>query len=169
MAATHKILVDNNTGKVIHPVYPIESERLAPPDCTWVKIYPGDVLYLNYCCNPPQNCGNIDLNELIWDFESENWIEVISESFATYEKVKFSRNEFLKQSDRVFANLTNQAEIDAWSAYRQQLRNMFVGLPDNFDWNKTIFPRTPTDISELKRLAAEGNAEAAAIVLRDNL
>ena len=169
MAATHKILVNNDTGKVIHPPHLIDDPRPAPPDCTWVEIRPGDALYLNYCMDPPQHCGNVDLNELVWDFESNNWIEVLSQSFATYEKVKFARNELLKSSDRIFATLTDSAEIDAWKLYRQQLRDMFVNLPDDFDWNTIVFPRRPTDIAELKRLAAEGDAEAAAIVLRDNL
>lgn len=169
MSITHKILVNNETGKILHPAYLINDPRPAPPDCTWVEIQPGDALYLNYCMNPPQNCGNVDLNELVWDFTSGTWIEVLSQSFATYERVKFARNELLKGSDRIFETITDPVEIEAWKLYRQQLRNMFVNLPDDFDWNTIIFPRKPTDIAELKRLAAEGDEEAAAIILRDNL
>lgn len=169
MAITHKILVSNETGKVIHPAHLVDDPRPAPPDCTWINIKPGDVLYFNYCMDPPQSAGNIDLNELVWDFESQSWIEVLSESYPTYEKTKFNRNEFLKESDKIVATITDPTELQGWLTYRQQLRNMFVGLPDDFDWNEIVFPRTPNDIAELKRKAAAGDEEAAAIILRDNL
>lgn len=169
MDILHKILVEKDTGKVIHPAYPLYDPRPEPPDAVWVQIKPGDVLYHHYSMIPPQDAGNLDLNELYWDFETENWIESITDKEPTLSMVKFSRNELLKQTDKKLATITDPDELQSWIDYRQQLRDMFVGLPDDFRWSTIVFPRSPSDIAELKRLAAEGDPEAAAIVLRDNL
>lgn len=169
MTVTHKILINKETGKISSPVYLIENKRPEPPDCIWHDIEKGTWLYNHFCCDPPINLSHMDINEAYWDFEAEEWIEVPTESYPTFEKTKINRNELLKNSDRIFVTLTNAAEIDAWKLYRQQLRDMFVNLPDNFDWNEIIFPRTPDDIAELHRLANEGNEEAANIILRDKL
>lgn len=92
---------------------------------------------------------------------------------STKEFAKFVRNNRLIHSDKVLSTLidenASEAEINRWVVYRQQLRDFFIDKPEDYDYEKLIWPRTPEDIDELKRKAAEGNQEAAQIVQRDNL
>lgn len=169
MTVTHKILVNAETGKLIQPAYEIDHPRPCPPDAVWIEILPDTVLYKHYCIDPPEDISHVDLAELYWDFEGKYWVEVETTSLPSFEKTKFNRNELLKDSDRIFVNLTDSAEIEGWKKYRQELRDMFVGKSDDYDWNMVVFPRTPVDIAELKRKAAEGDTEAAEIIVRDNL
>lgn len=169
MTITHKILVNKETGKLMQPVYKIDDPRPCPLDAEWIEIQPGTALHNHYCVEPPIDVSHLDLDEMYWDFQSQTWIEVDTDKLPSYEKTKFNRNELLKQSDRVFATVTDPVEIEGWKKYRQELRDMFVGKSADYDWNMVVFPRTPIDIAELKRKAAEGDAEAAEIVLRDNL
>ena len=88
----------------------------------------------------------------------------------TKDFIKNVRNVRLAASDSIIAELTDEVEIARWVEYRQQLRDFFVGKPDNFDYeNNLIWPRTPQDIDALKERAAAGDAESAAIIARDNL
>ena len=169
MTITHKILVSNDTGKVVHPAYEIDNPRPCPPDCTWIELVAGEVLHNHYCMNPPVDVSHIDINEIYWDFEGNGWVEVLSTSLPTYEKSKFNRNELLRTSDSKVANCTDPVELARWILYRQQLRDMFKDLPVDYDWNMLDFPRNPLDIAALKEKAAAGDTEAAAIILRDNL
>jgi hypothetical protein len=169
MTITHKILVSNDTGKVIHPAYEIDHPRPCPSDCTWIELKTGEALYNHYCIDPPVDVAHLDLNEIYWDFEGSGWVEVPTTSLPSYEKSKFTRNELLKGSDLRVATCTDPVELEAWKLYRQQLRDMFKDLPLDYDWNMLVFPRRPQDIAALKEKAAAGDAEAAAIVLRDNL
>ena len=169
MAAIHKILVEKETGKIITPVYLIENERPAPPDCVWHTIEEGTWLYKHFSMDPPEDISHLSIEETFWDFEAEEWIEVPTASIPTFENTKRNRNELLKLSDRVFSTITDPVEVARWTTYRQQLRDAFVDLPVDFDWNMFVFPRTPTDIDELKRKAAEGDTEAAKIVKKDKL
>lgn len=169
MTITHKILVSNDTGKVLHPAYEIDHPRPCPPDCTWIPLKPEEALYNHYCIDPPVDVSHLDLNEIYWDFEGTGWVEVSTTSLPSYERSKFNRNELLKSTDKIVANCADPEELAGWILYRQQLRDMFKDLPFDYDWNMLVFPRTPTDIAALKEKAAAGDAEAAAIVLRDNL
>lgn len=169
MPITHKILVSNDTGKVIHPAYELSHPRPCPPDCTWIELAEGEALYNHYCMNPPGDVSHLDINEIYWDFEGSGWVEVPTTSLPSYEMSKFNRNEYLKGSDIKVATITDPVELAGWILYRQQLRDMFKDLPVDYDWNMLVFPRRPTDIAALKEKAAAGDAEAAAIVLRDNL
>lgn len=166
---THKILIEKATGKIVPPVYTIDSERPEPPDCLWHIIQPGTWLWDHFCEDPPKDIGHIDIDNSYFDFESDQWNEVPSSSVPSFENAKFCRNELLKQSDRVVSKITDPAELAKWTTYRQQLRNMFVGIPEDFDWNMLVYPRSPDDIAELHRLAEAGDEEAQAIIQRDNL
>lgn len=87
----------------------------------------------------------------------------------TKEISKQIRNNLLVESDRVIKELRDDTQINQWVIYRQQLRTFFDKLPDDYDYEKIIWPRTPIDIDELHRKAAEGDAEAVKIIKRDKL
>jgi len=169
MTITHKILLNKDTGKVVQPVYLVENERPEPPDCIWHFIEAGTWLHDHFCCDPPIDISHIDIEEAYFDFESNTWNEVPSSSVPSFSKTKFNRNELLKQTDRTISALTDIDKINSWALYRQQLRNMFVGVPEDVDWNMIVFPRNPDDIAVLKKLAAAGDADAAAIIKKDKL
>lgn len=166
---THKILVEKATGKIVQPVHTIDSERPEPPDCQWHIIEEGTWLWDHFCEDPPKDISHIDIDNSYLDFETGQWVEVPTSSLPSFENAKFCRNELLKQSDRTVSRITDPEELAKWTVYRQQLRNMFVGIPEDFDWNMLVFPRSPDDIAEIKRLAAEGDDEAQQILIRDNL
>jgi hypothetical protein len=164
---THKILISNDTGRIILPIYVIDDPRPCPPDATWMEIDPDTSIYKHYV--GLEDVHHLDIEATYWDFETNAWIEVPTSGGPSYEKTRFNRNELLKQTDKVFAKVTDPVEIQQWITYRQQLRTMFDGLPEDFDWNEIIFPRTPMDIKALKDKAAAGDAFAIEIVTRDNL
>jgi hypothetical protein len=164
---THKILVNKETGKMIYPVYPIDAPRPAPPDAEWHEIQPNSIPYKIFIST--EDLTHLDLGEVYWDFEGNNWIEVPTSSVVTFEHVKTNRNELLKSSDRHIAQATDQTEINQWIAYRAGLRTLFENKSADFDWNMIVFPRMPSDINALHEKAANGDTEAAAIIEEEGL
>ena len=171
MTIKHKILVSKETGKMIFPVHTIDDPRPEPLDAKWIPIdsVTAPALYGHFSMDPPNDASHIDLYETYWDFDLNEWVEVSAPEATNFEKVKFSRNELLKQSDKHIVDATSPEERAAWMLYRQQLRDMFVGTPPDFEWSKVIFPRNPVDIQTLKDLAAAGDTFAAEIIERDGL
>lgn len=167
--AIHKILVDKTTGKIQQPVHLIESKRPNPPDQIWIIIAPGTALYNHFSMDPPLDISHLDLDEIYWDFQGNAWVEVPTSKLPSFEAAKINRNEKLKVSDKIIADCTDPVEVSAWAKYRQDLRDLFVNIPEDFDWNMLVFPRDPTDIASLKAKAAAGDKEAADIITRDNL
>jgi len=168
MSALYKILVSNEDGKFQGPVYPIDDGRPMPPDMTWIPVEEGTCVYKLFIST--EDVSHLDMVNTYWDFEANEWIEVPTPAQqATRDTVKGVRNALLKISDQHVVEETDPERLAQWLAYRDGLRNLFVGLPDDYDWTKIILPRTPDDIASLKEKAAAGDEEAAAIVLRDNL
>jgi hypothetical protein len=163
----YKILVSKDNGTMIFPVYEASNPRPCPPDAEWVYLTPDSVPYKGLVAN--QDVSHIDLDKTHWDFSTQTWIEVASTSLPTLENAKRNRNEILKNTDKVFATISDPDEIAAWVKFREQLRTMFDDLPDDFDYNMLVFPRSPVDIKELKEEAAAGDTEAAAIIKREGL
>lgn len=167
MSITHKVLVSKETGRIIAPVHTIDDPRPEPLDCSWIPLVPGTAAHKLFVAN--EDVGHLNMDLTYWNFETEAWVEVPATSIPTKEKTKANRDELLKASDRVFALCTDPVEIEQWKSYRQGLRTMFDNLPDDFDYNMIVFPRTPADIKALKDKAAAGDQEAIEIVQRDNL
>jgi hypothetical protein len=167
MTITHKVLVSKDTGRIQFPVYTIDDPRPCALDCEWHYLTPGTAAHTHLVLK--EDVSHLDMEKTYWDFEANEWVEVPSSSFPTFEMVKYSRNEMLRASDKVFAKLTDSAEIQAWVDYRQQLRTMFDNIPANFNWATIVFPRNPRDIAALKEKAAQGDTEAIAIIERDGL
>lgn len=87
----------------------------------------------------------------------------------TKEISKQIRNNLLVQSDNIITELHDDTQINRWVAYRHQLRTFFDTLPDDYDFEKISWPRTPADIDELHRLAAIGEPEAIKTIKKDKL
>lgn len=87
----------------------------------------------------------------------------------TKEFQKIVRNNLLVHSDQIISELTDETEINRWKLYRQQLRDFFVDKPADFNYEQLTWPRTPTDIDDLKEKAAAGDEIAIQIIQRDNL
>lgn len=85
----------------------------------------------------------------------------------TLEHSKVIRDHLLIESDIIVADLTDSQEISRWVHYRQLLRDFFANKPADFDYEKIIWPKTPRDIDALKQKAAEGDADAAAILSKE--
>ena len=84
---------------------------------------------------------------------------------TTLEHNRLIRNHLLVESDLILAEQTDPVEIQRWQHYRSLLRDFFLDKPEDFDYeHDLIWPKTPTDIDALKTKAAEGNAEAKAIL-----
>lgn len=79
------------------------------------------------------------------------------------------RNNLLVQSDNIIKDLHDEEQIARWVSYRQQLRTFFDTLPNDYDYEKIAWPRTPDDIDALYRLAEAGDKEAARIIKKDKL
>jgi predicted nucleic acid-binding protein len=86
---------------------------------------------------------------------------------ATFEHSKIIRDHLLIESDIIVAELTDAQEISRWVHYRQLLRDFFIDKPENYDYIKIVWPKTPRDIDALKQKAAEGDAEAIAILAKE--
>lgn len=167
MKITHKILVSKETGKMIFPVHLADDPRPTPLDAEWIFLVPESAAY-KYLVSF-EDVSHLDMEETYWDFSTESWVEVPSKAVPTLARTKFNRNELLKQTDRVFAQVTDPEEIEQWITYRKGLRELFDSLPEDFDLNMIVFPRTPNDIKALKEKAAAGDPEAIEIVKRDGL
>lgn len=166
MEITHKILVSKETGKIVSPIYESSNTRPEPPDAVWVPVEPGSVIYKMYVSN--DYFGKANPAETFWDFDDQHWVEVDAPS-PTLEMVKHSRNERLRLSDRIIGSVTDPAELAEWIAYRQELRDMFDNIPEDFNWEQISMPRTPHDIARLRELAAEGDTDAQDIIQKDGL
>lgn len=167
MQITHKVLVSKDTGRIIFPVHDANDPRPCPPDAEWIFLVPGTAAHKLLVAD--EDVSHLDMEATYWDFNAKAWVEVATTSLPSKERTKFNRNELLKSTDKVFANVTDPEEIEQWKAYREGLRTMFDNLPDDFDYNMIVFPRNPMDIKALKEKAAAGDPEAIEIVQRDNL
>lgn len=161
---THKILVDNNTGKIRPPIHPINSDHVKPDETTWIPLEPGTSLYGHFCCEPPIDISHIDLDEIFWDFKQRAWVEVLSIKKPSLESHKQARNFLLKISDKIIADLLDPDDIQSWIDYRQQLRTMFDGLSADTDWNTIVFPRSPNDLKALQEKAAQGDSDSMSVL-----
>lgn len=86
---------------------------------------------------------------------------------ATLEHSKIIRDHLLIESDIIVAELTDAQEISRWLHYRQLLRDFFVNKPADYDYVAIIWPKSPRDIDALKQKAAEGDANATAILAKE--
>ena len=167
---THKILVNKYTGKIVQPVHEVTSEFPEPPDCVWKEIVPGTHLYGHFCVEPPEDLSHLDINESYFNFQTNQWVEVASTlQTGSIDQNKKIRNDLLKQSDVFLAEEFDPEIIQQWIDYRAKLRAVFDELADDFDHTTIVWPRTPRDIAELKKLAAAGDEEAIEIINRDGL
>jgi hypothetical protein len=125
MKILHKILVNNETGKIIQPVHTIDDPRPQPPDATWITIMPGTALYNHFSMDPPVDISHIDLDNTYWNFTTNTWVEVISPPPTSLSAQRHARNNWLKNSDRHYANSKTAHEKTIWTQHRQQLRSLF--------------------------------------------
>lgn len=168
MNTSFKILVDDTTGKIVSPIYPANDLRPEPPNETWITIQEGTLPYKAYISN--EDISNIDLQNSYWDFSNSVWVEVPSPRTSISKATAvFARDARLIASDKVFENLTDTTEINAWIDYRQKLRTLFDNLPDNYNWNELVYPKSPDDIKALKEKALNGDEEAKLIIAKENL
>lgn len=85
----------------------------------------------------------------------------------TLEHSKLIRNNLLKESDIIIAELYDETEINRWKHWRELLRNYFVDKPTDFDYEQLVWPKSPRNIDALKEKAAAGDEEAKSILAKE--
>jgi hypothetical protein len=86
----------------------------------------------------------------------------------TLEHAKLVRNDRLKVSDMIIAEVSDPEQLSRWQHYRQLLRDFFVDKPSTYNYETDlVWPKSPLDIDALKEKALAGDVDAQKILEKE--